>query len=473
MRILQSLVVGLFIVSSPVFAVTFSNSRALTLNGTENADALRGIWHSPQQGYVIDLTARKPRVFHLTDGACWPDSDLAEVAKDAFALGRFSDDKSQLKASAAIGASETLLVRMKALPARCSEKADSSPKAVFEAVWQTMNEHYAFFAQRRVDWADAGEKARMQINAETKDEALYESISKLLSTTNDAHVTFQAKINGRERRLTNGRGATLTALRSAYESSKQGGNPADFYNEWIRVTRSNVDSVLLGGRGKSALNGVAFWGVNRDAAGGDIGYLALSNLSGYTRGGSVIDDIEAVDRWLDEIIDACKSCNAMIVDISQNRGGDDRVAMAVAARFATQSVAVYNKQAYSRTASADVQPFVLTPSSKPRFTGSVALVTDSVTVSAAEVLTLAMRALPNVNHVGQPTRGALSDALEKSLPNGWRFTLSNEIYRDASGELFEARGIPPKRLMPIFDAKDLFASHAPAIMSIAKMLRKP
>jgi hypothetical protein len=35
------------------------------------------------------------------------------------------------------------------------------------------------------------------------------------------------------------------------------------------------------------------------------------------------------------------------------------------------------------------------------------------------------------------------DKLEKILPNRWIFSLSNEIYTDPRGEVFEVRGVPP------------------------------
>ena len=59
-----------------------------------------------------------------------------------------------------------------------------------------------------------------------------------------------------------------------------------------------------------------------------------------------------------------------------------------------------------------------------------------------------MRSLPQVTHIGEPTNGALSDVLEKELPNNWEFTLSNEVYRDANGQAFEAVGIPPTIAVP-------------------------
>ena len=233
-----------------------------------------------------------------------------------------------------------------------------------------------------------------------------------------------------------------------------------------------MNKQLLGGKGKSALNDTAMWGVSV-APEGSVGYLSLTSLKNLTRKEKIDDDIAAMDDLLDTLIAACTGCNAMILDLSQNRGGDDRVALAVAARFADAPQVAYTKQATSKTSSGDVQTIQLTPSAKPRWLGNVILVTDSVTVSAGEVLTLAMRTLPNVKHVGQTTRGALSDALEKSLPNGWRFTLSNEIYKSANGDVFEARGITPTEAIPVFDSDDFFSGQAKFLSSVVAKVRAP
>jgi carboxyl-terminal processing protease len=73
----------------------------------------------------------------------------------------------------------------------------------------------------------------------------------------------------------------------------------------------------------------------------------------------------------------------------------------------------------------------------------VIVLTSDYTVSAAETATMALRALPSTIQIGQPTRGVLSDKLEKVLPNRWTFSLSNEVYVDPKGEVFEVRGVPP------------------------------
>jgi carboxyl-terminal processing protease len=84
----------------------------------------------------------------------------------------------------------------------------------------------------------------------------------------------------------------------------------------------------------------------------------------------------------------------------------------------------------------------LEPQGKRQFTGPVYYLQSDYTVSAAEIFSLAMMALPNVTRVGTPTYGVLSNALEKKLPNGWSVGLSNEVYVAVDGNLYEGRGIP-------------------------------
>ena len=51
----------------------------------------------------------------------------------------------------------------------------------------------------------------------------------------------------------------------------------------------------------------------------------------------------------------------------------------------------------------------------------------------------------------------MSTALEKKLPNGWSFSISNEIYMDNDGNNYENKGVPvnyeldyPKERQPFF-----------------------
>ena len=58
-------------------------------------------------------------------------------------------------------------------------------------------------------------------------------------------------------------------------------------------------------------------------------------------------------------------------------------------------------------------------------------------------MVLSSLTLDNVNRIGSHTEGVFSDVLDKALPNGWEFGLSNEVYLDANGVNYESIGIPP------------------------------
>ena len=52
-------------------------------------------------------------------------------------------------------------------------------------------------------------------------------------------------------------------------------------------------------------------------------------------------------------------------------------------------------------------------------------------------------AYPKIKRFGSSTNGIFSEILWKNLPNGWEFSLSNEIYTDPKGKDYEIRGVPP------------------------------
>jgi carboxyl-terminal processing protease len=183
-------------------------------------------------------------------------------------------------------------------------------------------------------------------------------------------------------------------------------------------------------------------------------------------------DGPVLERTLDEAMRRFERARAVIVDVTMNEGGFDHLARAVAARFAADRVTAYSKFAGDDPAAAP-QPVDIVPAAAPRFPGPVYVLTSELTVSAAEIFTLAMRALPNVVHVGESTRGSLSDLLGKPLPNGWELTLSNEVYLDADGILWEGRGVRPEIAMEVFSKADVTRGHVDAVRKVVDLIDAP
>lgn len=116
-------------------------------------------------------------------------------------------------------------------------------------------------------------------------------------------------------------------------------------------------------------------------------------------------ELEALNAAVPGVIDTFQAANvnAVIIDLSVNYGGYDFLGRAFAGYFAQTTTRTYSKYAFD---AADQTPFQLNvePANGPRYTGPVYVMTSDITVSAGEVITLSLCALPNVTHVGMPTR---------------------------------------------------------------------
>jgi carboxyl-terminal processing protease len=165
-----------------------------------------------------------------------------------------------------------------------------------------------------------------------------------------------------------------------------------------------------------------------------------------------------------------RRAKALIMDLSVNMGGYDFIARDIANRFASRATLAYQKRALDSTISKPF-PHDIAPHEGTRFIHPVYVLTSQATVSGGEVLTLALRALPQTVHAGQATRGAFSDVLTKTLPNGWKISLSNEAYVDARGENWEGRGIAPQLPIRVFDPENPISSHKAAVRSLAETIK--
>ena len=63
-----------------------------------------------------------------------------------------------------------------------------------------------------------------------------------------------------------------------------------------------------------------------------------------------------------------------------------------------------------------------------------------------------------------------STPLAKPLPNGWYLELSNEVFEDREGQVFEGRGIPPAIPFDIYPEDAPVAGHRLAIERVVEMI---
>ena len=56
---------------------------------------------------------------------------------------------------------------------------------------------------------------------------------------------------------------------------------------------------------------------------------------------------------------------------------------------------------------------------------------------------MALRELPQVTLIGENSAGAISDKMDRQLPNGWAFGLPHQRFETPDGTSFEGPGVPP------------------------------
>ena len=81
------------------------------------------------------------------------------------------------------------------------------------------------------------------------------------------------------------------------------------------------------------------------------------------------------------------------MDLRFNNGGWDRVPLILASHLTDSTLTAFTKQPVRHGSGLEIQPVEVSPAAGVRHTGPVAVLTSDATVSAAEVGTLALRAL--------------------------------------------------------------------------------
>ncbi len=413
---------------------------------------LHGVWESRGYGWVLDVRPDRFVVYNVSPAGCLRDDESAEYLVESFRLFERKGETLWLTFRPE-NSTQYTFDRLAALPASCASPPAATPRSVFDYTWGVMDAHYAFFDLYDVDWDERYAEIAPRITDDATEAELRDALLDLLDGLKDGHLSLTYEIDGeRDREMGKLPEVLNGAIETAFAEQEEIESRGQFASRWFFGNRERIRSEVLDSTTvERASGGNVFWGRS-----GRVGYVNIAGMGGFadeTEDGEDApfeEEVAAVHRVMTQVLTDLADTDALIVDVALNQGGYDEISLAIASHFAAEPTLGLTKYAY-RAETDTRQSFTMRPAAtiyhKP-----VYLLTSDVTVSAAETFSMHMRALPNVTHVGSTTRGALSDVLMRPLPNGWLLTLSNEIYLDAQGELWEGRGIPPEEPMPIFEA---------------------
>lgn len=321
-------------------------------------------------------------------------------------------------------------------PTICQELTEeqiNSNSYNFATLWNTFNEQYAFFKERNIDWISIRNKYESQFKENTSPFEFYSLLERMVLALKDDHSAFEVPDEFDEK---------WHSLNQKQDSIDYRNLAKDkMLNNFVTdVQRYNGGQIAWGNIG----NNISYIQIN--GMNGLADYQA-ANASEYWEKADQSDDhdrdlIDGTHKIASKIVNEIQNKDACVIDLRFNQGGYDWLGLAFMSHFIDKEYNVFKKKrrfkdGYSEYQILDIQP------SKPAFLNKVYILTSPFTVSAAETTTMATMSFPNFTIIGDNTAGTLSDMLYKGLPNGWIYSLSNEVYETMDGKLFEVTGIPP------------------------------
>ena len=431
-------------------------------NGKPNEITI-GVWKAIGYGFIVDVAEESLQFFNVTESWGWKQA----MGEQLF----FQPGKTKNQARITLHPLEPgyNVVRLEKLPEVCQREVDWTPDKVFAAFVDQFRTHYPFFKLRNVDWEQRAREIGETVSKESTDEELFVAMQAMLKDLDDGHVSLSAEIGGKPKRIRSERESTLTRLRKSYSKSEPFPTYTAYFRDWVARLKTGITEDSLHGQGKIAANEKIIWGRVHDK----VGYIFISGMGGYSFG-DTDHQVAALHSALNEILEELKDTDAMIIDVSFNGGGSDLFSLEIASHFADKRRLGFSKwPAIAKQYRQDrfVTPIQESDETSVSYHKPIFLVTNDVTASAAEIFTMCMKAMPHVTSIGQPTEGALSDILPKTLPNGWELGLSNEIYVDHEEVCHEGPGIAPDIEIPIFSDSDIASiGHAEAIEKIKNLI---
>lgn len=422
-------------------------------------EAAQGIWQSEASGWILEVGETSIRRWQDTPTACYLTPTDGPTLMGQIEYRYFIENAALQDAyfSYLPGDAFNRFVRLEALPERCSADADTSPSAIFETFAAIFARHYAHFERRGVDWVEAVDSTRPLIRDDMSEAELFDLLAGMIEPLGDSHTKLIATIEGDRRRVQYGLGTTLPRI-----DETLGETP------WLIGLIQQLFQEVLDEGAQHIANDRVITGTidNR------VGYMQFFTMGGFTSEHTAGTpewaeaELSALEMLLDDQLTAFAGMEAVILDLSNNRGGYDAICRDIAARFSDETTIGYQVDVALEGVTRPATTQLIHPHDGPRFTGPVYVLTSDVTVSCGEITTLMLRQHPHVVQVGARTRGAFSTPLAKPLPNGWYLELSNEVYRSHGGEAFEARGLTPDIEIHPFPAEAPIEGQARAIEAI-------
>lgn len=434
---------------------------------------LAGYWLQEGYGVYMEIENDSYKIYDVTKMSCQQSAQSSlnswtgplDVLLDLYSIESFNEKSLIIK----YGITDYKFNRLDAPLAICSSVISSSddPRLNFDILWHTFKENYAYSELRGVDWDKIYADHDQLINENTTEVQLYGYIGEILNDINDEHISLRVphKISEAYMKIR----VAPDSGKIDEESQEQVVEEKLSYGELRSLAMEKIEVLFSKTKFRKYHKDLLVWGKLTETT----GYIQINGMNGFTSSIEVPEKHKSSKYWdkhwsqvfksidkgktvgeylrgeldgantqMELILGEFSSTDNLIIDLRFNPGGTDQVAIDILSYFTKQEKELFKKKAQTGVQSTIESTVYATPAKK-YYGGKVALLTSPQTGSSAETMVLGSLEFQNIVRVGSPTMGIFSDVLQKSLPNGWRYGLSNEIYETSTGNNYEYKGIPP------------------------------
>ncbi len=345
-------------------------------------------------------------------------------------------------------------VSLAAVPVEQRARAEGNVR-VFDRVWGLVADWHYDPKLQGVDWPAAGLKYGAEAAAAADDQALYASLGAMVGLLKDSHTHALSPTQTKERRMqTRARtGFYMTRVEGRWIVSELvAGSPAELAGVktgWVVVARNGT---AFGERSEARPKEgeVAQWEFLDDRDQPVALAIAAQSLSTKPRqevrvlaGGVVYLRFDAFDmadrRWLSDQLKTNRAAPGVVIDLRRNPGGG------------TISLGITIGEFFDRAV--DCGTFITRGGYRggksswqigsARYGGSVVVLVDGATGSAAEIFAAVLQEHGRAAIVGRKTAGAVLASWYHGLPDGGELQLSRQDYVTPQGRRLEKEGVEP------------------------------
>ncbi|MEH0155458.1 S41 family peptidase [Limibacter armeniacum] len=423
------------LISLLIFSCSYSEKQKSSLDG---------VWESIGSSRIIEIKKDSFQLYDFSVISCLPvRKGLTSEFDDAI---KVKGDTLLMK----VGVMPYYYKRVDSLPELCLEtispKKKSDPVYNFEVFAKTIEENYVFMKLNHLNWDSLYTSFKSKVTANTTDVELYQLMHQLLKGIHDNHGYLEAS-DAVDQELEKQEQSIVDVHMKEYGDFEIADMVAAHYlkedltkDSWL-IRWGEMDN----GYGYILIKAMWLFADLQltEADVNEKGYVDayVSKFHQMDEGQYIEQERKAVAKLMDGVIQDLKNAETILIDIRFNGGGQDAVSLEILSRLNNTRRKVITQKLKYKAGYSPINAIYL-EAKDSAYQKPVFLLTSQQTASAAETMALAAMSLPNVKRIGAHTSGALSTALEKTLPNGWHFTISNELFMDTTGTFYENKGVP-------------------------------